>query len=613
MNENTLNELLEGLEWKDLELKESRTAVPDSVYESVSAFLNTEGGHIVLGVNDAKEIVGVCDVDKIQGDFIGSLRTPGIFESPIRFDEYLKQHEDKNVLIFYIPEANRHEKPIFVKTKKRGRVAFIRRGGGDYQCGKEDLARIFSDSLQERPDGHLLDLNINTCFDENSIKWFRNRYENKGGNRSLGHFSNEAFLAELGLLKEQDGQLYPTQAAILMLGKTAHVRQLIPRPIVDCFRYGFESDHANTGSRWDKRVTCEYNIVESWQAIVDWYNSFTEVPFTVDRETGQRLDSPPDFIAFRESVINLLSHQDFTDTTRWPTIESYADLTRFWNPGDAFASTDKLLEPGTKEVRNPIIVRALRYIGFSEQSGWGLRDVYRNWNELGRVPPVLINDKSEKSFELKLLQKALMSEQQLLLQSQIGIRLSSDEAAAFANICAVENAKMSVSALRAALGLNGAETNKIIQKLVVQGVVTRPQDNLVELAEHLISLRNKLLGVAQIDVVQVTTSDLNLSTEQVAVQTANLSTEQVAPLSRLTDNQRAILVYCDVPRTMADLMTHLNIGSRGYFKSKHLDPLLIHGLLKLTNPEKPTASNQRYVITELGAQMKQAMSENKAE
>ena len=143
----------------------------------------------------------------------------------------------------------------------------------------------------------------------------------------------------------------------------------------------------------------EFNIVQSWQAIVDWYNSFADTPFKMDRESGQRNDSPPDFIAFRESIINLLSHQDFTDQTRWPTIEAYTDLMRFWNPGDAFANTDKLLEPGAKEVRNPIIVRALRDIGFSEQSGWGLREVYRNWSELGHVPPELKNSKSEKSFE----------------------------------------------------------------------------------------------------------------------------------------------------------------------------------------------------------------------
>ena len=76
MNEDTLYELLDGLEWKDLELKASRIKVPDSAYETVSAFLNTEGGPIVLGVDDDRNIVGLLDADKILSDFIGELHNP---------------------------------------------------------------------------------------------------------------------------------------------------------------------------------------------------------------------------------------------------------------------------------------------------------------------------------------------------------------------------------------------------------------------------------------------------------------------------------------------------------------------------------------------------------
>jgi len=610
MNEDTLYKLLDGLEWNDLELKESYFKVPDSAYETVSAFSNTAGGHIILGVNDQREVIGVVEVDKMQNEFIGQLQNPDRFGSPVHFEEYLKVHEDKNVLIFYIHEAQRRDKPVYVKSKKKGREAFVRRGGGDYACNKADLDRMINDALQDRPDGQLFDLDPASCFDERSLKWFRHRYENKGGNRSLVHLNDQEFLIELGLLVECKHEVLPTLASILLLGKSSRVRQLLPRPIADCLKYGFDYDHANTGRRWDKRITCEFNIVESWQAIVDWYNSFTDNPFTVDIESGQRSDHPPDFIAFRESVINLLSHQDFTDHTRWPVIEDFKDLTRFLNPGDAFASADKLLEPGSKEVRNPIIVRALRDIGFSEQSGWGLREVYRNWHELGRVPPELINDKAEKTFELKLGRKVLMSEQQVLLQSQIGIRLSVEEADAFANLCATEDAQISASMLRAALGLNGSDTAKIIRRLVIQGVAIQLPDGSIALAEHLVPLKNKIFGAESSADELLVQGSGDLSTEQVAAQTPDLSTEQVEPLTSLNEKQQALLVYCDVPRAMADIMEHLAVGSRGYLKEKHLDPLLKHHLVAMTNPDNPRASNQRYVITETGVALTQSLERN---
>ena len=612
MSDDLLYQLLDGLEWNDLELKESQIKVPDSAYESVSAFLNTEGGHIILGVDDDKNIVGVRDVDKIQGDFIGELHNPERFGAQVPFEEYLRQHEDKNVLVFYIPEANRKDKPVYVKTKKQGFVAFIRKGGGDYKCGKAELDRMIADAQDVRPDSEILDIAPDDCLDSQSIKWYRHRYENKGGNRSLDSFSDHDFLVELGLLIEHKGALLPNMAAVLLLGKTSRIRQLLPRPVVDCIRYGFESDHANTGTRWDKRVTCEMNIVSCWQEIVDWYNSFASNPFTLDQTSGQRTDVPPDFVAFRESVINLLSHQDFTDHTRWPVIENFSDLTRFWNPGDAFAASDKLLEPGTKEVRNPVIVRALRDIGFSEQSGWGLREVYRNWSDLGRVPPLLDNDKAQKCFELILQKKALMSEEQLLLQAQIGINLQPKEAEAFASLCSSEDMVISHSELRAALGLNGAETSKIVNKLIVQGVAIALNDHNIALAEHLIPIRNQLLE-GDSEEVESQGGKGSLSTEQAGGSTTDLSTEQAEPLTALTDKQRLLLGFCDVPRSMAELQHHVGAGSRGFFKENHLEPLLKHDLMVMTIPDKPRSPNQRYVVTEKGLALKEAMMKAKSD
>ena len=44
MQRTELIERLKGYEWNDVEFKEARRAVPRNVYETVSAFANTEGG-----------------------------------------------------------------------------------------------------------------------------------------------------------------------------------------------------------------------------------------------------------------------------------------------------------------------------------------------------------------------------------------------------------------------------------------------------------------------------------------------------------------------------------------------------------------------------------------
>ena len=72
MNRQELMEKLGGYEWKDLEVKEARHEVPKDVYESVSAFANSSGGHIIFGIKEAGknfEISGVVAVDKVQNQF----------------------------------------------------------------------------------------------------------------------------------------------------------------------------------------------------------------------------------------------------------------------------------------------------------------------------------------------------------------------------------------------------------------------------------------------------------------------------------------------------------------------------------------------------------------
>ncbi len=103
---------------------------------------------------------------------------------------------------------------------------------------------------------------------------------------------------------------------------------------------------------------------------------------------------------------------------------------------------------------------------------------------------------------------------------------------------------------------------------------------------------------------QVQPKPPDLSTAQVEEHSNDLSTGQVPPLTKLSATHWKIIDLCDVPRRLADILEALGVTNRGYFKERHLDPLIKSGIVEMTNPEKPRASNQQYVITEAGAQLK---------
>ena len=59
MNLDFIQNLLQKGEGFHCEFKESVNQLPSNLFESICAFLNTDGGTIILGVKDNAEIVGI--------------------------------------------------------------------------------------------------------------------------------------------------------------------------------------------------------------------------------------------------------------------------------------------------------------------------------------------------------------------------------------------------------------------------------------------------------------------------------------------------------------------------------------------------------------------------
>ena len=450
----------------------------------------------------------------------------------------------------------------------------------------------------ERPDGQVVDLDLRTAFDADAVRWYRAAYETRPDNRSCKALSDTDFLAELGLIVEHGGERRPTRAAILLFGANRTFRQLLPRPVVDCQRFMATREAAHTEDRWFDRVVLDENLVRTWRFLIeDWYLKFAEHPFRLDPATMQRDDAPPDYRAFRESMINLVMHQDYADHSRPALIRHYRDQTVFWNSGDAFAADPHLLEPGEREVRNPRIVLAFRRIGLSEHAGWGLRDVFRNWQELGYVPPRIVNDRRRKSFELVLTKEALISDSQRAWQQSLGMGLMDEEARAFALACRGPDIKL--WQVKAVTGLSGPEAAALADRLVNRGLIERAGADRFVLAEQ---IRGRLPRSDQAN--DQVLAWHSTGTDHVRPPRSDMVTDH-AP-ARMTAHQHRIVDACDVPRSLLDLMQRAGVRHRTFFRRKHMQPLLDAGIIRMTNPGRQNAADQRYVLTETGVALKAA-------
>lgn len=133
MTKEELLERLNDIEWKDFEIKEASGGIPKSMWETVSAFSNTEGGWIILGVKEKKipgssvyVVNGVPNPEQMEQDIITTLRSRTKFNAPISCKAARYKIVDKDILAFEIPLSP--HRPVAIKSN--GEV-YVRTGSGD--------------------------------------------------------------------------------------------------------------------------------------------------------------------------------------------------------------------------------------------------------------------------------------------------------------------------------------------------------------------------------------------------------------------------------------------------------------------------------------------------
>jgi ATP-dependent DNA helicase RecG len=604
MNRTELIERLKGYEWSDVEFKEALDACPKSSYETVSAFANTSGGWLIFGVredNGAFEIVGVRKVNKVETDFLSALNSSKKISCSIPVEESIIKDDSSILITFFIPEARREDKPVYLDRDIR--KSFIRRGSGDHRCSGAEIKAFLREASDETYDSELIDIDITNCFEAESINWYREAWQRRNPGKMDG-VSDTAFLKHFGLIGEIESKMLSIRAALLLFGNEATILKLLARPVVDFRRVTAGFDDVLPDQRWDDRDVLECNLISSWRRILELYQKVANVPFKLDAATLERDDKPVDYTAFREAVINLLTHQDFGDQQRKASIQIYRDRMIFWNPGASFVSKEDMFKPGDRRIRNPRIAGMFRRIGLGEQAGTGIGAIYSNWRILGRVPPVIEDDKSDRNFCLTLLGEDLVSEEQVLFQASLGVHLSEEEAAVFAHVW--RGGQIWSLEAKAITGLSNADTESLLNRLIVQQLIEAKvgqQQTHYVLSEHLREILASQTGKGATH-----KKIISLVTDQDNGKRTSLVTDQVKPLKKLSEIQLKIIQFSDSPHPIALIMKHLGVTNRTFFRRTHLDPLLKGGILKMTHPDSPKHRNQAYVLTETGFDLKKRLN-----
>ncbi|MCG8697351.1 MAG: putative DNA binding domain-containing protein, partial [Bacteroidales bacterium] len=361
MRKEELIKKLQDIEWEDFEVKEAKSAVPKSSWESVSAFSNTAGGWLIFGVakkGKGYEILGVSNAEKIEQDFVGVLRGQKFNRKiNVRCKKY--SFGERVVLGFYIPQRNPKERPIYFNSQYN---TFIRVSSGDQRATREEIDAMHRNSSFEEKDDELCEFGIEGV-DNDTLESYRNYFKSVNPGHHYLKLSDRELLEKLRVL---DGDML-TMGGLLVFGKEDYILKKIPSFKIDYLEIDGIS-YRDAENRYRSRVCCEYNLFNCFFSIYDKLIKNVEVPFRL--KGGFRDDDPSQVQAIREALVNLLIHSDYYSSGTF-RIRVFEDRIEFFNNGGLPKDLDFILKRDFSQPRSPIVAKIFRYLRLSEGLGTG--------------------------------------------------------------------------------------------------------------------------------------------------------------------------------------------------------------------------------------------------
>jgi len=173
------NNLQKYRENNRFEAKKALGGLPKSIWETYSAFANTHGGIILLGVEELSDkslyAVDLPDPERLIKEFWDTINNPNKASINILSskDVFIQEVEGKRIVVINVPRAERSYKPVYVEGNPL--CTYRRNGEGDYRCTKEEYQAMVRDASTKSQDMLVLKEMDLTVFNKESVRSYRQR------------------------------------------------------------------------------------------------------------------------------------------------------------------------------------------------------------------------------------------------------------------------------------------------------------------------------------------------------------------------------------------------------------------------------------------------------
>ena len=360
----------------NVEFKKCKNGIGQSVYETICAFLNRNGGDILLGVEDDGTVVGVDEsaIDNHIKNIINTLNNIEIFNPVIFLTPEIVEIDNKNIIHIKVPESPQVHR---FKNKIFDRVSDADNNITNSHHLVENMYLRKNKSSSESNVCPFLTLDE---LDEVSFKKMRTHISIYTPTHPWIEMSNDEMLHSAGFwrrdpLTNKEGYIL---AVVLLFGKEQTILNYCPWHRTDAIYRNMSYKRflnplpTDPDMRYNDRDMVCVNLIESYVRLMNFIERNMPDVFALDEKGINRLDLRN--MLFREIVSNLLLHREYASTfSSKLLIFSDRVITENWTkPVQTGNVTLDTLETYTK---NPLITKVFREMKWAEELGSGKKNI----------------------------------------------------------------------------------------------------------------------------------------------------------------------------------------------------------------------------------------------
>jgi ATP-dependent DNA helicase RecG len=371
-----------GAELEDVEVKRASGGVPESLPSTMSAFANSRGGVIILGLDERSGFTatGVGDAPAIRDAIAGFARerlTPALAPSI-----EIVAFEDVRLVVAEVEALPPAQRPCYVTTKGLYGGSYVRVGDGDQRMTQYEIDRLRENVGQPRWDEEPVVQASEADLHPGMLR----RIVETTQSRSLRAFAgigDTETLVRLGVLVQHDERLVPSLGGLLIAGR--YPQQFFPQLMVSVVVYPHRDPGrpGPGGSRFVDSATLGGSVPDIVaEAIAVVQRNMRVASRIVGPGREDRWEIEPEVI--REAIVNALMHRDYSPQARGTQvqIEVYPDRVAVISPGGLFGNVrlETLGQSGTSSSRNARLAALLQEAGdpvtgrpVAENRGSGVR------------------------------------------------------------------------------------------------------------------------------------------------------------------------------------------------------------------------------------------------